>query len=45
MCDMAAVTLSDIHSDLKFDFKGTPEERDRQIEEMREQLAKKTPIR
>jgi HEAT repeat protein len=41
LCDMAAMTLSEIHSDLRFQFDGSPEELDRQIEKMCKQIEKK----
>jgi HEAT repeat protein len=41
LCDVAASALSEIYPDLKFDSEGTPEELDRRIEKMREQIAKK----
>ncbi len=41
LCDAAAAALSQIHSDLKFDSEGTPEQLDRRIEELRKQIAKK----
>lgn len=41
LCDMAASTLSEIHTDLTFKPSETSDERDRQIEHMRRQIAKK----
>jgi HEAT repeat protein len=41
VCDKAAEVLSQIHPELKFDMEGTGEERDRQIEKIREQIASK----
>lgn len=41
VCDMAANALSVLYPEMKFDWQASREERDRQIEKMREQIARK----
>jgi HEAT repeat protein len=41
LCDTAAEAIAEIYPDLKFDSKGTYEELDKRIEQLREQIAKK----
>lgn len=41
LCDMAAIVLSEIYSDLRFDSDGSPEELDPRIEQLRKQISQK----